>query len=199
MPLINAKVPVIKKILYILFALSISCNVFFVFDYYEGLKNKEFAKIFIENTKIKNIPPEQGNKFLFEKIDSVFLTHSTKKKYYFISIWNTMCKPCVKEMPILDSLADKINRTDICYIYLTENSTTRINEFLKKHNLSSRNFIFINDADLYISSVLKKHNLRNRQYPIQLLIDSNGREKYFQIGTLEKSDFLLIANICKSI
>lgn len=188
-----------KKIAYILFSISVLLNIYYTFDYYKTLQNQEFAKIFIENTKIKNVSMEEGNTFLFEKLDFVLPKHSAKRKYYFISIWNTLCKPCLKEMPLLDSLAEKINRPDISYIYLTENNYDLVHKFRKVRNLNSKNFVFINDADLYISSVLKKHNMNVRQYPIQIIIDSNGNEKYFQIGAIEKSDFLRLINICKSI
>ena len=101
---------------------------------------------------------------LIREIDKIRLTDlngqtiSLKQyqgKTIFINFWATWCKPCIKEMPLLDSLADNINRQDIGYIYITENGDKSINQFREKHKINSRNFIFINDADIYISSILK--------------------------------------------
>ena len=163
------------------------------------IQNEKLTKLFIKNFNIKDVSTLDGSNFLLEKIRTSGDKNLKNKKYYFISIWNTMCKPCIKEMPMLDTLAMTINREDLGYIYLTENGNKMINEFRKKHKLNSRNFSFINDADIYISSILKSHNLKNRQYPIQIIIDSVGNIKHFQIGTLESSKDTIILNCVKKL
>lgn len=189
----------LRKLIYLIFIISIGCNIYVAFDYYRRLQDKRFGEAFIENTKLKNIGLGQGNDFLFNKIKNLYPEYQKNKKYYLISIWNILCKPCVKEMPLLDSLADNANRKDLGCIFLTENGDKIINQFLKKHHISSKNFIFINDADTYISSVLKRHNLKNRQYPIQLIIDNKGNEIYFQIGTIDSSKDSLVLNCIKNM
>ena len=189
----------LRKLIYLIFIISIGCNIYVAFDYYRRLQDKRFGEAFIENTKLKNIGLGQGNDFLFNKIKNLYPEYQKNKKYYLISIWNILCKPCVKEMPLLDSLADNANRKDLGCIFLTENGDKIINQFLKKHHISSKNFIFINDADTYISSVLKRHNLKNRQYPIQLIIDNKGNDIYFQTGTIDSSKDSLVLNCIKNM
>lgn len=74
-----------------------------------------------------------------------------------------------------------------------------INEFREKYKMNSRNFNFINDADIYISSILESHNLKNRVYPIQLIIDKNGNIKYFQTGAFESSKDSLVISCTKKL
>jgi thiol-disulfide isomerase/thioredoxin len=187
-----------RNIIYFVLLISVGFNVYFVFDYSQTLKHREFAEAFINSSKIKDIDQKDGTDFLFKKIKCLRFDQENKK-YYFVSIWNTMCKPCIKEMPLLDSLADNINRQDLAYIFLTENGERMINQFREKHNINSRNFSFINDADIYISSILKSHNLKNRQYPIQLIIANNGDVKYFQVGAIENANDSLIINCIKNL
>ena len=190
---------ILHRVLYITLVISLGCNIYCGFDYYQKLQNKKSIERIMGNFNIKNVSTIDGSSFLLEKIRMSDDKSLKNKKYYFISIWNTMCKPCIKEMPMLDTLAMTINREDLGYIYLTENGNKMINEFRKKHNINSRNFSFINNADNYISSILKSHNLKNRQYPIQIIIDSVGNIKHFQIGTIESSKDTVILNCVKKL
>lgn len=176
-----------RYVIYIVLVLSLGCNFYCGFDYYKSLKAQQFGIAFMKSSQIKNITIKEGDNFLFEKIKKMPSKKLKNKKYYFISIWNTLCRPCIKEMPLLDTLADNIKRKDIGYIFLTENSEKLISQYREKHKINPRNFDFINDADIYISSILKSNNLKNRVYPIQLIIDKNGSVKYFQTGTFESS------------
>jgi thiol-disulfide isomerase/thioredoxin len=190
---------ILHRILYTALVISFGCNIFCGYDYYKMIQNEKLTKLFIKNFNIKDVSTLDGSNFLLEKIRTSGDKSLKNKKYYFISIWNTMCKPCIKEMPMLDTLAMTINREDLGYIYLTENGDKMINEFRKNHTINSRNFSFINDADNYISSILKSHNLKNRQYPIQIIIDSVGNIKHFQIGTIESSKDTVILNCVKKL
>lgn len=189
----------LRKLGYSIFMLSIGCNIYIAYHYYNRLQQRKFSEAFIENHKIKDITSSQGKNYLFNKIDSLYPNYEKTKKYYFISIWNTLCKPCIKEMPLLDALANNINRKDFAYLYITENGNNLINQFRKKHKIDSKNFIFINDADIYISSILKTLHLKNRQYPIQLIINNNGDILFNQIGAFESSKDSSILNSIKRL
>ena len=188
-----------SKFIYSIFILSVLGNIYCGFDFYTKQQNKRFTESILNNSKIKNVSQKDGDIFLFKKIETLHPTYKESKSYYFISIWNTVCRPCIKEMPLLDSLADNINRNDFAYMFVTENGERMINQFREKHNINSRNFSFINDADVYISSVLKNQNLENRQYPIQLIIDNKGDIKYFQVGTIESATDSVIINCVKGL
>jgi thiol-disulfide isomerase/thioredoxin len=185
--------------IFFVLVVSLGCNIYCGFDYYEKLKNRQFGEAFVKNSQIKKVSKKEGNSFLFSKIKNSYSEKLNNKKYYFLSIWNILCRPCIKEMPLLDTLADNISRKDIGYIFLTENGESIINEFRKKHNINSRNFNYINDADIYISSILESHNLKNRVYPIQLIIDNEGNIKYFQLGAFESSKDSPVINCAKKL
>jgi thiol-disulfide isomerase/thioredoxin len=188
-----------RKLIYSIFIISICCNIYCGFNYYQKLQDRRWAAAMTEHWNVKNVSSIDGNNFIFEKIKNIHPEFNQTKKYYFISIWNTMCVPCIREMPLLDTLADNINRNDFAYMFVTENGERMINQSRKKHNINSRNFSFINDADVYISSVLKNQNLENRQYPIQLIIDNKGDIKYFQVGTIESATDSVIINCVKGL
>ncbi len=188
-----------RKFIYSIFIISICCNIYCGYNYYQSLQEKRYLEAFIDNSKIKDISLKEGESFLFQKIKGIHPEYEKTKNYYFISIWNTLCRPCIKEMPLLDSLADNINRKDVGYLFVTENGEKIITQFREKHKISSRNFKFVNDADIYISSILKSHNLESRQYPIQLIIDNKGDIKYFQVGTIESVNDSLIMNCIKHL
>ncbi len=185
-----------RKLIYSIFILSICCNIYCGFNYYQKLQNRRWAEALTDNFNIKDIPLTQGNSFLFKKINKLHPEFETTKKYYFISIWNIMCVPCIKEMPLLDTLADYVNRKDFGYLYVTENGEKMINQFRERKKINSRNFTFLNDADKYISSILTTLKLKNRQYPIQLIINAKGEILFNQIGAFESSkDTVLLKTI----
>jgi hypothetical protein len=188
-----------RKFIYLIFIISLACNVYFAYNYYQIIKNRQFIEVFLNNSKIKKISQKEGVDFLFKNINFMQPEYQKSKKYYFISIWNTMCRPCIKEMPLLDSMTDIINRKDFAYFFITENGEKMITQFREKHKISSRNFNFINDADIYISSILKSHNMETRQYPIQLIIDNKGEVKYFQVGTIDSANDSLVMNCIKNL
>lgn len=189
----------LRKIIYFVLVISLACNIYCGFDYYMQFHNKEVINTFITNWNMKNISMKDGHRFLFDKIKGSNSSKLKNKKYYFVSIWNTLCKPCIKEMPLLDSLADNITRKDIGYIFLTENSDKIINKFKESHHVCSKNFIFINDADTYISAILKSQHLKNRVYPIQLIIDNKGSVLYSTIGTIDSANDSTIISYSKRL
>lgn len=173
--------------LYSILFISLGFNIYCGFDYYQNVQSKRTAVAFIKNWNIKEVNANQGNDFLFKATYLMRPEYKQSKRYYFISIWNTLCKPCIKEMPLLDTLADTINRADVGYLFVTENGENMITQFRKKHGITSRNFLFINDADMYISYVLNTLQLKTRQYPIQLVINNQGEILFNQTGTFESS------------
>jgi thiol-disulfide isomerase/thioredoxin len=188
----------IRVALSFIFLISVSCNIYCLIDYYHTLQGRIFTDAIINNSKIKDLSLDEGSSFLFKKVKDLHPEYEKTKKYYFISLWNIMCKPCIKEMPLLDSLANNINRNDFAYIYVTENGDKLINQFKQRHKISSKKFIFINDADVYISAILKNNKIENRQYPIQLIIDNLGNLLHFQVGTISNSkDSLVMSSINK--
>ncbi len=188
------------KIIITLLVLSFGLNIYYIIDYFEFVKRKkELEQIMNFNKEIKNISYKTGTDFLLHKIEQTNPIAFKKKKYYFISVWNVICVPCIKEMPLLDTLTENINNDNVGYIYATENGDKMITEFIKKRKLSLKYFTFINYADPFISALLKEKKLKNRQYPIQLIIDKFGKILYFKIGTIESANDSEILKLTKTL
>ena len=119
-----------------------------------------------------------------------------EQKYYFINIWNTICIPCIKEMPLLDSIAG-LNNKNISYFYVSDNSEKQTINCLNKHKISCKNFQYLNDMNDFISSIFNEKGSKNKIYPIQMIVDSNGAIKYYQEGAISSPE--AIANLVEAI
>lgn len=138
-------------------------------------------KIYTKNFLL-NVEYSDGLEFCFNKLkqkDNKILL----KKYFYFNKWNTKCKPCVKEMPTLDSLANTL-KADIAYIYVSDESDEIINDFLEKKHISSNHFIYMNDMNYFISAVYKKMNNNFKAFPTHVIMDSTGQVLYFSQGSI---------------
>ncbi len=184
-----------KHLLKIIFLLSLFINIYFIFIKITLYKAKQnFTVPFL----IKDVSKKDGVDFLMNRIRKEN-PKLLPKKYYLINIWDIMCAPCIKEIPILDSLAYNIQRKDIGYIFLTENGNKIIFDLIKRKKIKVDNFVFMNDANDYISSVLKEKNVKNKSYPIQLIINKNGEIKYFDGGVIKTSNDTTLINIINKL
>ncbi len=176
-----------KYIIYIILLTSILVNIHYVNDY---IKNKNFEigiNVFIERLRVKNVPLKTGLEFLNKKTHRFNLNKNIKEKK-FLSIWNVFCRPCIIEMPVLDSIAAIYGNKNINFYFVTENGEKTINEFIKKKKIDNRCFKYINDADTFITAFLSHYKINNRVYPIQIVLDENDNIEYYKIGTVEFPD-----------
>lgn len=161
--------------------ISVGFNAYFIHDYFQAELFKDSMTAVMEG-RYDNLP--DGTNYLLKRISGE-QPQLSQKNYYFISIWNIACGPCIKEMPTLDSIADQIDRKDIGYIYLTENSDVMIRGFLKRKNISSRNFVYINDANDYIMALMRSQGIKGKGYPVQVILDKHGNVLHFGGGYVE--------------
>jgi thiol-disulfide isomerase/thioredoxin len=179
-----------KFILRILLPISLIVNVYYGSFYYQQYKMREANKSMFPS---KENAREDGMIYLKKRIMKDY-QQLASKKYYFINIWNLVCGPCIKEMPMLDTLVTNINRTKIGCIFLTENGDKVVNDFLKRRKHVPVNFSFINDADYYISSVMSQKESQVTSYPIQLIVDPEGNILYFASGAIQNANDTTLIN-----
>ena len=134
---------------------------------------------------LRDIKYEDGIFFCFKKIKNTKLGN---KKYFYLSAWNTRCNPCLKEMPMQDDIADSLSK-NIGFIHVSDDSEEKNMSFLKKKNITSRNFYFLNDMNTFISAVYKKKNIKYKVFPTHIVIDSVGNLLYFSQGSITHATF----------
>lgn len=109
-----------------------------------------------------------------EKINS----NSLKGKPTLINFWFTSCKPCIEEMPVLNSvkrtLGDSVN-----FIAITFDPKEKVTPFLEKHTFE---FTHITDAKAFTDK------LEMKAYPVNMFLDKNGIVTQIEIGLPQVMD-----------
>jgi thiol-disulfide isomerase/thioredoxin len=180
-----------KRVLVILFIVSLCVNAWFIYDNYRWQQREEYSKTFARATghPVDNISWDTGFKKLKDAV-KLKTKSDTGKKYYYVNIWTTWCGPCVREMPWLDSIAGKL-RKDIRYIFASPSSESTCSTYQKKYKVS--NFIYLGDMSDFISAVCTKKKIKNPSYPMVLILNSHGDILHYSEGAYvspaEAADF----------
>jgi thiol-disulfide isomerase/thioredoxin len=123
----------------------------------------------------------------FELVDLNGKKHSIagyKGKVLLVNFWATWCPPCVKEMPSMQRLQDKMagKPFETLAVNMGEGKE-EITSFLQKHPVMKENpltFPILLDSD---SAILKSWKIF--AFPTTFLINKNGEIKYGLFGGLE--------------
>lgn len=166
-----------KKIL----LLSVGIAILVIFIY--GIP---YLKLY-QSARVQDITYENGLSVFFDKMKQE-KPALAKKHYYYFSAWNIRCGACIEEMPMLESLSDSISEKIGC-IYVSDDSDETISGFLKRKNITSKNFTYLNDMDDFISAVYKSQNITHKVFPTHFVTDSVGRILFFKEGSLSYGHF----------
>ncbi len=123
--------------------------------------------------------------------------HTTK--YYYFNLWALYCKPCIAEMPRLDSLAKHTTKS-ISWAYVTSDSIVAVFEFFrKKGKYRPQNFTLLNNQKQLIGAIFKKLKHQGESYPTHLIVDSTGKIIHYHSGYISspQGDILLNQAIAK--
>jgi thiol-disulfide isomerase/thioredoxin len=171
-----------KWILRIALILSLGINGYFIVDELQYYRNQEFMKVMNRTMggEVNGTTWKQGLDLFKSK-----LIKSNKallnKKYYYINVWTSWCKPCIKEMPWLDSIAGKANK-DVAYFFVSEMSDDSADKCIKKRNYAIKNFIFLNDMNDFVSAICNMKDTKNKVYPMVLILSNTGELLHFSNG-----------------
>lgn len=105
--------------------------------------------------------------FKYENINGGFLkSELLKDKIIVLNFWSTSCAPCIKEMPQLNKLVEKMKDKDVVFIALAsnENKQDLINSFLPKHKFLYQ--IVPIEGDDYNINVLPTHIIIGRDQKV---------------------------------
>lgn len=98
-----------------------------------------------------------------------------ENKNIIINIWATWCAPCIKEMPYLTSLHERLNPEAWKIILISDEELNKIQSFKDKHTL--------NLNMLKAQKPLKDYGIKG--YPTTYVIDRNGEIVFNRNGGLE--------------
>jgi thiol-disulfide isomerase/thioredoxin len=147
------------------------------------VSNDSIIKTFKHSIKVSSInrPKEKIYDYINKKLpEATFKTingepitlSDLKGKPIMINLWFTRCKPCVKEIPILNKLAEKY-KNEIHFISITFDNKTTILDFFKTQDF---NFTTIIGAREYLNT------LGVSSYPKNIFIAKNGNVKTIKRG-----------------
>lgn len=76
-----------------------------------------------------------------------------KGRTVFINFWATWCKPCIKEMPSIKIMQDKLSTTDIVFLLASNESPDEVREFEKIYNYNFNYVTVVNLEELGIEGL----------------------------------------------
>ncbi|WP_259067031.1 peroxiredoxin family protein [Mucilaginibacter sp. X4EP1] len=107
-----------------------------------------------------------------------------KGKIVVLNFWFIACKPCVNEMPVLNSIKKKYDPKKVVFLALSLDSKSAVNAFLQNHQF---NYVMLPDA----APVHRKYHLN--AYPTSIVIDARGIISFVQIGGPDINENLQVA------
>lgn len=173
------------KLIVALLVISLGINGYFIYDEIKSYRIKEQGRILTQSMGISiiNTSWKEGLKLLNQKLrvqDSSLL----HKKYYYINLWTDWCKPCLREMPWLDSTAGTLSK-DVGYLFVSSLPEQKAADCIKKKNYKIKNFVFLNGMDDFVSAAFNEVGKKSPVYPLSLVLSSDGKLIRSEIGALE--------------
>lgn len=111
------------------------------------------------------------------------------KKWTVLHFWATWCKPCLAEFPELKNALPNLQQDDIQFIFASEEDLEQIQAFEKRHqtgiNLSRLTNGTLADFEIYA-------------LPTTLVLDSQGKEVFRQVGLVEWKNVKSIEELIQS-
>ncbi len=92
-------------------------------------------------------------------------------KTVFINLWATWCKPCIQEMPTIESAQEKLKNENVIFLVASNEEVTQIEKFIKKRNYS---FHYVHLENLEALNV--------QALPTTLIYNQEGKLKFSETG-----------------
>lgn len=189
-----------KKILLIALILSLCLNGYFVWQeirYRQILELGKLSHASGDPDGNQSSWPEglaQLKKTLFQKHPSF-----QNKKRFYINIWTNWCKPCIREMPWLDTLANKLPN-DWAFVFVSDMSDETAGKILQKFRPPLKNFVALNNCGDFVEAVCRQQKIHFKTYPMALVLNQDGQVLHFSVGAynsaLEARNFL---EVCQQV
>jgi thiol-disulfide isomerase/thioredoxin len=164
-----------KWFIYIALFISVGANSYFIYDEIQVKQNEEFERLTNRamGGELSKTTWKQGLQLFTEKL-KINNKALLNKKYFYINIWTNWCKPCIKEMPWLDSIAGTLNK-DVGYVFMSDLPNKTAEECIKKKNYDIKNFIFLNDMSHFVDAICNEQGRKSKAYPMVLILSNDGK------------------------
>jgi len=103
---------------------------------------------------------------------------SFRGRYLLLNVWATWCAPCVRELPALATLKERLPGLTVVAVNVGREDAAHTQEFLKEHGAASLAVYLDSDIALL-------HAFNMQGLPFSLIIDPNGREIARAVGPCE--------------
>lgn len=100
-----------------------------------------------------------------------------KGKTVFINFWATWCKPCLQEMPSIESAKAESKNQNVVFLLASNEEVDQIETFIKKHNYTFQYVHLENMEELGIQAL-----------PTTYIFNSEGKLKFSETGSRNWSD-----------
>ncbi len=95
-----------------------------------------------------------------------------KGKTIFINFWATWCKPCLQEMPSIETAQVKLKNEKVVFLLASNEEPDQIKRFIKKHSYTFQYVHLENMEDLGIQAL-----------PTTYIFNSAGKLKFSERGS----------------
>lgn len=94
-----------------------------------------------------------------------------KGKTVFLNFWATWCKPCIREMPSIESAEKQLSKKGVVFLLASDESPDLIREFKKQH-----------PSDLNFVRLMNMEELNMVGLPTTYIYNSKGEKAFAEIG-----------------
>ncbi len=141
------------------------------------ISDREFEKLMKEDRKaLKEMEGKPMNSFALSNMHGETISSEVYKgKTTVYNFWFTGCRPCIEELPQLNSLVDNYgDKTN--FVAITFNDSGMVNKFLRKRKF---NYSILVDAN----DLVREMNVT--AYPTHIIVDEKGIVQKVFIGANE--------------
>jgi thiol-disulfide isomerase/thioredoxin len=140
----------------------------------------------------KNVAVGQGEIPIYTFDEFEPMLHINDQKTYVVNFWATWCKPCIKEMPYFEELAQNYKDKDVEVLFVSLDFPRLLEKqvipFVKENNIQSK-VVLLDDtgANEWIDKVSAEWS---GAIPATVIYNSKKRnfyERTFDYSTLEKA------------
>ena len=94
-----------------------------------------------------------------------------KGKTVFINFWATWCKPCIQEMPTIESAQSMLKNKNVIFLFASNEDPKQIEQFVKRHTYNFHYVRLENFEALNIQAL-----------PTTFIFNSEGKLKFSETG-----------------